>query len=205
MNIFLDSARVDFKDVPEDVTVGNVFNVLFNFLHSEERAIFKTIIDGKEIPFDELKDVFSKDINEFERLDFFTVNKEELYAKFKDLGDPFIEIASSLSSLSTLLNEGKGKQMLDTLQELPKMMHRLLTLYMLLPLFDVSPDSKFGEKSIKEYRREINPLITTVIEAFVREDTVEATDVAEYELSPLVETLGKALKEGIKEDKKIIL
>lgn len=168
------------------------------FLHSKGRAIFKTIVDGKEIPFDEIRHIMDNETDEFERIDFFTVNKEELFEKLKNLGDSFIEIAGTLCSLSVLLNEGKAEQMLKTLENLPKMMHKLLSLYVLLPVLDIPHDAKFGEKSIMGYQKEINPLITTVLNAFVRNDTVDATDVAEYELSPLVESLGKGLKEGIR-------
>jgi len=198
MNVFLDSVMVSFEDAPEKLTVGGVFTVIFNFLKSKGRAIFKTIVDGKDIQFDEIGDIIDSETGDFERIDFFTVNKEELLEKLKVLGDSFIEIAGTLTSLSVLLNEGKGKQMLETLEELPKMMHKLISLYVLLPLLDIPPETKFGEKSIHGYRDEINPLIVTVLDAFVKNDIVEATDVAEYELSPLVESLGKGLKEGIK-------
>ena len=47
MNVFLDSVMVSFEDAPEKLTVGGVFTVIFNFLKSKGRAIFKTIVDEK--------------------------------------------------------------------------------------------------------------------------------------------------------------
>lgn len=198
MNVFLDSVRINFQDAPERITIYMAFSTIFDHVCSKGRAIYKTIVDGKDIKFDELNDLLKNETDEFERVDFFTVDEKELSTKFQASGDSFIEIADRLSSFGALLNEGKGKEALSILEELPKTMHKLISLQVLLPLFDISPDIKFGEKSITEYKTEINGLFTSILDVLLREDYIEAMDIAEYELSPLVETLGKGLKEGIK-------
>ena len=74
----------------------------------------------------------------------------------------------------------------------------LKDLYMLYSLFDMAEldyDFMFEGKTIATYKNEFSDLLKNIIEGFEEKDTVAVSDIAEYELSPLVLALGNGLKQ----------
>ena len=62
-------------------------------------------------------------------------------------------------------------------------------------LLDIPMEYPVAGKAILEYKNEINSLLKSVVDAFEKKDVVEASDIAEYELSPLLSSLGNGLIE----------
>jgi len=72
----------------------------------------------------------------------------------------------------------------------------LAKLYETAKLFDIAEineDLKLGEMTLCEYQREISSNLDAIINAIEDTDTVEISDIAEYELAPLVKKLGNGL------------
>ena len=63
----------------------------------------------------------------------------------------------------------------------------------LFDIADISEDFTFGEKKLSEYQKEISSNLDAIINAIENTDTVEISDLAEYELAPLVKELGNSL------------
>lgn len=46
---------------------------------------------------------------------------------------------------------------------------------------------------MSEYQKKITEFLDAVLSAFEKKDTIEVSDIAEYELAPLVKELGSGL------------
>lgn len=202
MKILLDGTHLLFEDKcgnleekNEAPSFGILFSSIFELCQSKKRAIDKVIIDGEQLELTELKNILEIKIDKFDCVEFFSVNKEELFEKLKNMGIEFINIAKQFEDFSMLLNEGKDIAVLNILQTVSLLVRHLFLFHSLFMLLDIPMEYPVAGKAILEYKNEINSLLKSVVDAFEKKDVVEASDIAEYELSPLLSSLGNGLIE----------
>ena len=130
-----------------------------------------------------------------ELIELFTINGNEVKQSLTKLGAEFADVAERLTNISILLNEGKEGEALSIIQEFSIMLKDLYMLYSLFDMAELDYDFMFEGKTIATYKNEFSDLLKNIIEGFEEKDTVAVSDIAEYELSPLVLALGNGLKQ----------
>lgn len=195
MAVFLDGAYVNDESGTENVTVEMSFSTLFNFCQEKGRAIDRFILDGEEFTSDKIVKFFKKELDDIEKLEFFTIDRTELFKHLRDLGLAFSFLADELENISTLMNAGRERDAFAVINRVATFMYDLFHSHSLFIVFGIPLEKPVGKCHISEYRSKINQLLRTVIDAFVAKDVVEFSDVAEYELAPLVRELGQGLKD----------
>ncbi len=200
MRILLDEVsttleEMHFVNLEAEPTFRLLFSHLFEVYKKEGRVISDVLINSKRVQFNELKKFFEIRLDEFDSLEFFTVNKEELFEKIRDMAGGFFSIANRLEELSILLNEGKDEKVLDILREVLSMMQTLFLSHSLFLPLGIPLEYPVGGKTLVEYKNEVTSLLKGIVDAFEKKDMVEVSDLAEYELSPLLLSLGNGIKD----------
>lgn len=198
MAVFLDEVEVENEDKNYEPTLKTVFAELFDVAQKASRAIFKFAVDGKEYYIDVIQDFFDTKVKTIQKLEFFSITQKELFVKMSALGSSLISMTKKLEKFSLLLNEGKDLEALEVLQELSVIIHHLFLYHSLFIVFEIPMEYDLNGKSLTAYRDEIHQMLRAIMDAFKAKDIVEASDIAEYELAPVIENLGQSL-DGILE------
>ena len=194
MAVFLDGVPAIPEEERDDATVQMCFETLFAYCHKRKRAIEKVKINGRDVNIEEFPKYYDVYLKDIARLEFFTMNQTDLFARFVELGKKFVKIAEDLESVSTLINAGDDADALTVVRDVSVMTHDLLLYHRYLALFGLPLQYPVGDSNILEYKDKINPLLGKILDAFQAKDTVEFSDLAEYELAPLIRELGENLQ-----------
>ena len=194
MEVFIDGKKLEYV-LENEKTIGEVLGNIEEYCMKSNATIVAVSIDGSEIPADKLDGIFIKPISDVEMIELSTIKGSEIKEDIINLGDKFIQTAEKLTKIAILLNEGKEGEVLSIIQEFSIMLKDLYMLYSLFNIAEIDYDSEFEGKTIATYKEEFSELLENIIEGFEQKDTVTISDIAEYELSPLVLALGKGLKQ----------
>ena len=194
MAVFLDGVPA-ISDEDDNATVQMCYESLFAYCYEKKIAIETTKINGNEVNIEELRKYFDVHLKDIESLEFFTMNQVDLFERFIKFGEQFIEEAEKLENISTLINAGHVSDALAIVKDVSFTMHNLLRYHRYFALFDLPLQYPVGDSNILEYKDKINPLLSQLLDAFQAKDTVEFSDLAEYELAPIIRELGEGLEE----------
>ncbi len=193
MNVFIDGKKLDFV-IENEKTIGEVLGNIEEYCMKHNSTVTTVALDGKVISADDLDNVFLKPISDVEIIELSTVNGSDVKENLIKLGDNFVLIAEKLTNIAILLNEGKEGEALSIIQEFSIMLKDLYMLYSLFDIAGIDYNFMFEGKTIAIYKNDFSDLLNNIIEGFEQKDTVAISDIAEYELSPLVLDLGNGLK-----------
>ncbi|MGP1415684.1 MAG: hypothetical protein ACTTJ6_07160 [Treponema sp.] len=193
MKVFVDGQILECV-IENEKTIGEVLGNIEEYCMKRNATVITVMLDGKVIPANQLDDMFLKPISDVETIELSTVSGLEVKKNLVELGDKFVLVAEKLTDIAILLNEGKEGQALSIIQEFSIMLKDLYMLYSLFDIAGIDYDFMFEGKTIDAYKNEFSELLQNIIEGFEQKDTVAISDIAEYELSPLVLALGNGLK-----------
>ena len=193
MKVFVDGQILECV-IENEKTIGEVLGNIEEYCMKRNATVTTVMLDGRVIPANELDDMFLKPISDVETIELSTVSGLEVKKNLVELGDKFVLVAEKLTDIAILLNEGKEGQALSIIQEFSIMLKDLYMLYSLFDIAGIDYDFMFEGKTIDAYKNEFSELLQNIIEGFEQKDTVAISDIAEYELSPLVLALGNGLK-----------
>lgn len=194
MKVFVDESEFECV-IENEKTVGEVLGNIEEYCMKNNATVTTVVVDGEVIPANKLDDIFLKPISDVELIELFTINGNEVKQSLTKLGAEFADVAERLTNISILLNEGKEGEALSIIQEFSIMLKDLYMLYSLFDMAELDYDFMFEGKTIATYKNEFSDLLKNIIEGFEEKDTVAVSDIAEYELSPLVLALGNGLKQ----------
>ena len=194
MEVFVDGKALDFA-IENEKTIGEMLGNIEEYCMNMGATVTTVVIDGEVIPANKLDEVFIKSIDDVEKIELSTVNGRDVRENLAKLGDEFVILAEKLTNLSLLLNEGKEGEALSIIQEFSIMLKDLYMLYSLFDIAELDYNFLFEGKTIATYKNEFSELLQNIIEGFEQKDSVAVSDIAEYELSPLVLALGNGLKQ----------
>ena len=194
MKVFVDESEFECV-IENEKTVGEVLGNIEEYCMKNNATVTTVVVDGEVIPANKLDDIFLKPISDVELIELFTINGNEVKQSLTKLGAEFADVAERLTNISILLNEGKEGEALSIIQEFSIMLKDLYMLYSLFDMAELDYDFMFEGKTIATYKNEFSDLLKNIIEGFEDKDTVAVSDIAEYELSPLVLALGNGLKQ----------
>ena len=95
--------------------------------------------------------------------------------------------------MAVKIQAGKDSEVISLIEEFTLNLQDFYSAARLSDITGISGNQKFGEKTIFEYHSELLDKLNIVLAAIENKDTVEISDIAEYELAPLVKALGNGL------------
>jgi len=194
MAVFLDGVPAVTEDENDETTIQMCYETLFAYCYEQKRAIDTIVIDGESVDIGSFSKYYNVKLKDIKRLDFLTIDQAGLFAKLVNLGKGFVEVADRLETISSLMNSGKDDEAVMILQTASVMTHYLLMTHRFFDLFELPLQYPVGDSNIVEYKEKINPLLNALIDAYQAKDIVEFSDLAEYELAPVLRELGEGLQ-----------
>lgn len=192
MKIILNGCGLDYS-LENEKTIGEVLGSLEQLCRGQNATIASIKTAGNEIPPEELDKIFALPVETDIVLELFTADGNYVRNCLLSLGENFISISKELEDIALKIQTGKDGEALETAQKFSTALRDLYRCFALFDIAGISLDFKPGGKTIPEYMQEISPLLESFVAGFEQNDSVEVSDIAEYELSPLAKALGNGL------------
>lgn len=120
-----------------------------------------------------------------ERLNEFTNPKEELKTTILLLNS----FREDIESISLLLQSGKEDEAAKIMTKFTNVFQKLIRIV----TFNINNSEISGDNSINEFTKELNDILSELLEGYESQDVVLIGDILEYELSPRIEELSKMI------------
>ena len=192
MNIKLNGQEIELK-LENEITIGDVLGNIEQECRNRKNTITQVCVNGKELTLSELDELFEAphkmDIN----IELFTTSGDDIRNLLKGLGDEFIKNSEEIEKIPIKVQTGSDVEVIKTIETFSVNLEKLYETAKLFDIADIPEDLKLGEMTIREYQSEISSNLDSIIHAIEDTDTVEISDIAEYELAPIVKKLGNGL------------
>jgi hypothetical protein len=193
MDIYINNEQIEYRAESEK-TVGEILGAIESECEKSGATITGIRVDGKQIPAEALDGIFSLAPNSIARIDLDTISGNDVLVLLRNLGQEFTDCAPLLRDIPVQLQTGKDGMVMETINSFSV---SLQNLYQALPLLPITP---IGDKTpeidgitLADFPAELTPLLTDLLDALKKHDTVLVGDLSEYELAPRIERLGAVL------------
>ena len=192
MTITLNGNNLDFQ-LENEKTVGEALGKIEEACRKEKSTITEVRVNGKTLSAKELDTLFQKDTEDTIDIELFTIGSADIKLYLKELAGNLIEDAEALETVPVKMQTGKDGEVLSLIENFSVNLANFYNIAKLFDLAEIPQDLKFGDKPMSEYQKKITEFLDAVLSAFEKKDTIEVSDIAEYELAPLVKELGSGL------------
>ncbi len=192
MNIKLNNQDLDF-DLENEQTMGDILGNIEESCQKEKMTVIQVKVDGKALTASDLDSFFKESIENDFNIELTAISSHDIKATLKDIGDKFIKLSDELESIPVKIQSGEDDAVIKIIENFSLNIQDLYTTAQFFDLIDLDINHKFGEKNLNEYQEEISEKLQIILEAFENNDSIEISDISEYELSPLAKDLGNGL------------
>lgn len=192
MTIILNGNELDIT-FENEKTVGEALGLIELECKKERMTITEVKADGRAVNAAELDNIFLQSIDADITLELLAVSGADIRGFVHNMGTTFSVYAESIEALPMYLQEGKDKQVIEDLQQFS---YQLQELYRALSLSDItglSSDLPINGQPFGEFQKGLSNFLNELVTALEEKDSIAASDIAEYELAPLVKELANTL------------
>ncbi len=188
MTIRINGENISYT-LEEERTMGDVLSAIETECKKSSETIVMIQLDGKELQPDNLDSFLQKPINDDYVVDITTLSGTEIRGYMKELTGYILECAEQFETIPVSMQTGEDVKALELLE---RFLGYFNALYRCLMEFDITGfpiDIKIEEKTLEEYQKEITEVLQEITSSVEDNDIIQAGDLAEYELAPLVTLL----------------
>ena len=128
-------------------------------------------------------------------MDLTTSSSQSIIHMAHEVGLNFLELSENLNQISVLLHTGSDKEAIKIINDFTIEIQNFFRLLPLLPMSVEHQDKLIiNNESIDDFIIDMKPFLEEFLEGLSAFDTVLLGDIAEYEISPRIETLGNWLQ-----------
>ena len=193
MDILINGKKMDYE-IENEKTVGEVLGSVETACEQSGMTITAISVDGSVVPANMLDALFERDLAGISLIELETLSGTDVLNMLHELGNRFTVCVPLLREIPVQLQTGKDLPVMETIHSFSL---DLQNLYKLLPLLGITglPAEGPGVDGIPlgSYPSELSPVLSELLEALEKKDTVLAGDLSEYELAPRIERLGAVL------------
>ncbi|ULQ59758.1 hypothetical protein K7I13_15115 [Brucepastera parasyntrophica] len=194
MKIRLNNEDIDFE-IKNEQTLGEILGQIEEACEKEKNTITSIKIDGKEISPGELDGFFSKSPQNFSLIELGTISGEDVRYMLQAVGQRFSASIDQLQNIPVLLQTGKDLAVMEAIKLLSENFRELNGLIPLIPLAGIDPAAlQIEDSELSAFLLELPPILTDLLGALEKKDTILIGDISEYELAPRIEKLSEVLK-----------
>lgn len=192
LKIKLNSEHLDFQ-IEDEKTIGEILGKIEDFCNTQKATIIEVSVNDKILQPEELDELFLRPLTEELNIELFSISGNEIKEKVKALASEFINNAEDMENVAMNLQNGNDSDVIKLFETFSYNLSKMYNLEKLFDIAEIPGDIKFGEYDINELQTKITEFLKQIISALENKDTVEISDIAEYELAPLVKELGNRL------------
>jgi len=194
MKILINGVVLDYQ-IELEKTIGDILGSIEAECEKSGMTITGLKADGKEIPAENLDELFSGAIDSVATIELTTISGEDVRTILRKLGTRFTACIPELQDVPVLLQTGKDMKVMEIINSCSS---DLRNLYQVLPLLSITGIPTCGPDIngvfLTDYPAELSPILQELMGALEGKDTILVGDLSEYELAPRIERLGSLLQ-----------
>ena len=196
MNFYVNGNKLDIT-LENEKTVGDVLKGFEEEAEKNDATTVSIELNGNVIDADKLDEAFSQELRESTDLRLQVISKNDITQNFAINAENFMKISKGLQNISVLLQSGKEKDANEIIENLANEIDRFCHTATLSALFpDTYRKIIIDGNDLGTFFGEFTPIFKDFKDAMEAKDTVTVADLAEYEISPRLEQIAKAIADS---------
>lgn len=196
MNFYVNGNKLDIT-LENEKTVGDVLKGFEEEAEKNDATTVSIELNGNVIDAEKLDEAFSQELNESTDLRLQVISKNDITQNFALNAENFMKISEGLQNISVLLQSGKEKDANEIIENLANEIDRFCHTATLSALFpDTYRKIIIDGNDLGTFFGEFTPIFKDFKDAMEAKDTVTVADLAEYEISPRLEQIAKAIADS---------
>ncbi len=194
MELFINGNKVDIT-LENEQTVGDVLKSFEEECARNEATTVSIVLNGHLVSANEFEETAKTPLDDNTKLELAVISKSDIITSFKSSAEKAGKIAAQLSQIAVKFQGGKDAEANAIIASLADLIDEICNASTLSALFpDIYVKIKINEKPINQFFQEFQPVLSDFEKAIESKDTVMIGDLAEYEISPRLTELAKALE-----------
>lgn len=196
MNFYVNGNKLDIT-LENEKTVGDVLKGFEEEAEKNDATTVSIELNGNVIDAEKLDEAFSQELSESTDLRLQVISKNDITQNFAINAENFRKISKGLQNISVLLQSGKEKDANEIIENLANEIDRFCHTATLSALFpDTYRKIIIDGNDLGTFFGEFTPIFKDFKDAMEAKDTVTVADLAEYEISPRLEQIAKAIADS---------
>ncbi|MBR5580578.1 MAG: hypothetical protein IKW26_04680 [Treponema sp.] len=189
MKIYINGQEADIT-LDSEKNLGDVLTSFEAECAKNKATTVNIVVDGEEVSVD-VFDVFTqKPVEAINTLELTTITEDDVLLSFKDIATRFGEIIEDMKLISLQFQNGQDKKALVTVTQLADTVDYFCKATALSTLFpEKFADMNIDGVAIQDFFGDFMTILTDFEEAFKNSDSVMLGDLAEYEITPRIESI----------------
>ena len=189
MKIYINGQEADIT-LDSEKNLGDVLTSFEAECAKNKATTVNIVVDGEEVSVD-VFDVFTqKPLEAINTLELTTITEDDVLLSFKDIATRFGEIIEDMKLISLQFQNGQDKKALVTVTQLADTVDYFCKATALSTLFpEKFADMNIDGVAIQDFFGDFMTILTDFEEAFKNSDSVMLGDLAEYEITPRIESI----------------
>lgn len=195
MELFLNGQKLDIT-LENEKTVGDVLRSFEATAAENKCATVGIQVDGREISAADFDEAAALPLEGVKRIDLSVVSEGAVTEAFKKAAADISDTVDLLMQIPSQLQNGSDSKARASITRLADVVDNFCHIIALSTLFPARFASISVEgKSLSDFFNDFMPVFNDLNGALTSGDTVLLGDLAEYEISPRLESLARAVKE----------
>jgi len=172
----------------DEKTIGEVLGSIENVCRAEHETVIKVEAAGKELSATELDRLFTQPIDTDITIELSTISGANVRRYMQEVLQELLRYTDDFEQIPVYMQTGKDVQALELLERFSQKLNELYRSFLLSDITNISTDIQIEGKPFHEYQKEITALLQNIVSSIEEKDIIQAGDLAEYELAPLVKS-----------------
>lgn len=198
MEFFINSQKIDIT-IENEKTIGDVLKAFEEEFAANNATTIGIELNEKNVDANDFDKICEQPLEDSTKINLSIITMNEIKESFEAEAKECETLVEKIKNISVNLQSGKDKEASTAIIELADFINRFCRTTKLAVLF---PDnfknileSGIADASLSDFFQEFTPILNDFEEAFKTNDTVLLGDLSEYEISPRLESIAKAIKQ----------
>lgn len=189
MKIFINGQEADIT-LDSEKNLGDVLTSFESECAKNKATTVNIVVDGEEVSADAFDTFTQKPVEAISTLELTTITEDDVLLSFKDIATRFGELIEDMKLISLQFQNGHDKKALVTVTQLADTVDYFCKATALSTLFpEKFADINIDGVAIQDFFGDFMAILTDFEEAFKNSDSVMLGDLAEYEITPRIESI----------------
>ncbi len=195
MELYINETNIDVT-LEDEKTIGDVLREI-EINNAQNNATTVAIkLNGDEVNADNYDEIAIKPIENDTKIEIRVISQNEIETALKLKAKDCDKLTSDLANISVELQNGNLKAANSVIINLADFIDDLCHLTTLTALFPERFTSiTIDNKSVSEFFKDLSSILSDFKDAIEQQDSVTIGDLSEYEISPRLQAISKAIKE----------
>jgi hypothetical protein len=195
MDFYVNKEKIDIT-LENEKTVGDVLKSFEEECARNNATTINIVLNGNNVNAEDFEKASATELSDNTKLELTIVTCDEVKKAFENQKSACSAISEELKLLPVKLQGGKDKEATEMIAKLADLIENFCHTATLSALFpDLYEKLKVDGKTVSEFFQDFSGILNDFEQAISSKDTVLMGDLAEYEISPRLESIAKTIEE----------